>query len=113
MRIKRGRAHIKHRKSILKWTKGYRWGRKSKIKLAKTAMFKAGVNAYRDRRNKKRAAKATWHIRINAAARPLGATYSVLKNKLTKANIKLDQKSLATLAKDYPAIFAKIVEKVK
>ncbi len=113
MRIKRGRAHIKRRKNILKWTKGYRWGRKSKIKLAKTAMLKAGVYAYRDRRNKKRAAKALWHIRINAASRPLGASYSVLMNKLRKAKIKIDQKSLSDLALNYPAVFSKIIEKVK
>lgn len=113
MRIKRGRAHIKRRKNILKLTKGYRWGRKSKIKLAKTAVLKAGVYAYRDRRNKKRAAKALWHIRINAASRPLGLTYSALVDKLKKAKVKIDQKSLVNLALNYPAIFSQVVERVK
>lgn len=113
MRIKRGRAHIKRRKNILKQTKGYRWGRKSKIKLAKTALLKAGVYAYRDRRAKKRAARALWHVRLNAATRELGLNYSTLINKLNKAKIKIDRKSLANLASAYPAVFAKIVEKVK
>ena len=53
-RVKRGVGHTKHRKNILKQTKGYKWGRKNLIKLAKTAINKAGVFAYRDRKNKKR-----------------------------------------------------------
>lgn len=113
MRIKRGKAHLKHRKNILKLAKGYRWGRKKKIKLAKTAILKAGVYAYRDRRNKKRELKKLWQIRVNAAARQLGTTYSRLFDKLHKAGVKLDKKILAELAMNYPIIFDKIVEQAK
>lgn len=109
-RVKRGKSHLKHRKNILKLTKGYRWGRKSKIKLAKTAILKAGVYAYRDRRNKKREIKKLWQIRINAAARELGTTYSRFFDKLHKAGVKLDKKILAELAMNHPAVFAKVVE---
>ncbi len=109
MRVKRGTSHIKRRSNILKQTKGYRWGRKSKIKLARPAILKAGVYAFRDRRNKKRAIKKLWHIHINAAARAVGTKYSALRFKLRQANIKLDQKILAELAAHYPAVFAKLV----
>ncbi|KKR48857.1 MAG: 50S ribosomal protein L20 [Candidatus Magasanikbacteria bacterium GW2011_GWC2_40_17] len=108
-RVKRGKSHLKHRKNILKQTKGYRWGRKSKITLAKTAILKAGVNAYRDRRNKKRAARALWQIKINAACRLCGTTYSKLMGKLKKSQVILDRKVLAEIAKKYPEVFKAIV----
>jgi large subunit ribosomal protein L20 len=94
-------------------TKGMMWGRKSKIRLARPAMLKAGVNAYRDRRNKKRSFRRLWQVRINAAVRPLGMSYSVFMDKLTKAGVNLDRKVLSMLAKDYPTVIAQIVEKVK
>ncbi|MEK9183158.1 MAG: 50S ribosomal protein L20 [Patescibacteria group bacterium] len=108
MRIKRGKDYLKRRKKILKQTKGYRWGRKSKIKLARVAILKAGAYAYRDRRNKKREIKKVWQVRINAAARELGDSYSKLRHKLKLANIKLDKKILAELAMNYPAVFARL-----
>lgn len=89
------------------------WGRKSKIRLARPAMLKAGAYAYRDRRNKKRDFRRLWAVRINAAVRPLGTTYSKFINGLKKANITLDRKILSTLAKDHPAVFEKVVEKTK
>lgn len=110
MRIKRGKSHLKHRKNLLKLTKGYRWGRKSKIKLAKTAVLKAGAYAFRDRRNKRRELKKLWQIRINAASRQAGTKYSALMNKLHKAGVKLDKKILADLAMNHPTVFKKIVE---
>lgn len=76
-------------------------------------MLKAGVNAYRDRRNKKRSFRRLWQIRLNAAVRPLGLSYSRFIDGLKKANIALDRKILSNLAKDYPAIFKQIVEKTK
>src|SRR3989344_1897129 len=75
-RVKRGTHHVKRRRNILKKTKGYRWGRKSKLKLAKTAALKAGVYAYRDRRNLKRERRSLWLIRMNAALRAKGLKYS-------------------------------------
>jgi len=112
-RIKGGILHNKRRHGILKHTKGYRWGRKSKIKVAKVAKMKAGQHAFRDRRNKKRNMRGLWNIRINAGARALGFSYSKLIDKLKKANVAIDRKVLAELAAEHPAIFAKVVEMVK
>jgi len=112
-RIKRGKSHLKHRKNILKLTKGYKWGRKNKIKLAKTAIWKAGSYAYRDRRNKKRSFRALWQIQINAACREHGLSYSKFINALKKKNIELDRKILSTLANQHPIVFQKIVESIK
>jgi large subunit ribosomal protein L20 len=109
-RIKRGTHRIKRRKNILARTKGMMWGRKSKITLAKTAASKAGVNAYRDRRLKKRDNRAIQAIRINAAARLIGTTYSKLISGLKKRNIELDRKVLSQIAGAYPAVFEKIVK---
>ncbi len=111
-RVKRGVQHSKHRRNILKATKGYMWGRKSKIKLAKTAILKAGVNAYRDRRLKKRDNRSVWILRLNAALRAEGLTYSKFIDKLKKAGVTLDRKVLSGLAADHPAIFKKIIASV-
>ena len=112
-RVKRGKTHLKKRKKLLKKTKGYKWGRKNKIKLAKTAVLKAGAYAFRDRRAQKRSARALWQIRINAACRENGTTYSKFINDLKIKKIELDRKALADLAANNPKIFAKIVEEVK
>ncbi len=113
MRIKRGTAHVKRRKNLLKQTKGFRWGRKSKIKLAKTAALKAGVHAYRGRKEKKREFRRLWNIKINAAAREHGLSYSKFIYALRKVKIGLDRKSLANLAENDPKAFAEIVKKIK
>ncbi len=86
------------------------WGRKSKISLAKPASYKAGVQAYVGRKLKKRNNRGLWQIKINAAARELGTTYSLVINKLKKQNISLDRKILSQIAEKYPAVFAKIVK---
>ncbi len=112
-RVKRGTQHVKRRKSLLAKTKGMMWRRKSSIRLARPAMLKAGVNAYRDRRNKKRAFRRLFTVRINAAVRPLGLTYSRFIDALHKAGIELDRKTLSTLGKDHPTIFEKVVNKLK
>ena len=109
-RVKRGTQHTKHRRNILKKTKGFKWGRKKLIKQAKTAVTKAGAHAYRDRRVKKRTARALWQIKINAAARENGTTYSKLIAALTKGKVALDRKILAAIAERHPAVFAKIVK---
>lgn len=109
-RIKGGILHAKRRRGILKHTKGFRWGRKSKIKLAKTAKMKAGQYGFVDRRLKKRQRRANWQININAAARELGVSYSKLIGALKKKGIALDRKALAELAINYPAIFQKVIE---
>lgn len=113
MRIKRGVMVKKRHKNILKLTKGYRHGRKKLIKQAKEAILKAGVNAYRDRRNKKRDFRRLWIVRINAAVRESGLTYSKFIKGLKDKKIELDRKILADLAMNHPEEFKKIVEKVK
>lgn len=108
-RVKRGTHRIKRRKNILARTKGMMWGRKSKITLAKTAAIKAGDQAFKGRKLKKRDNRALMQIRINAAARENGTTYSKLINILKKKNVALDRKVLSQIASDYPAVFAKLV----
>lgn len=112
-RVKRGTQHTKRRRSLLSKVKGYKWGRKSKIRQARPAMLKAGVYAYRDRKAKKRTFRRLWNAKINAAARQNGTTYSKLMNALKKANIELDRKVLAKIAEDHPEVFTKIAEVAK
>ncbi|MDO8617952.1 MAG: 50S ribosomal protein L20 [Candidatus Uhrbacteria bacterium] len=109
-RVKRGTHRIKRRKNILARTKGMMWGRKSKITLAKIAAVKAGANAYRDRKLKKRNNRGLQQMRINAAARLNGTIYSRLMADLKKRGILLDRKVLAELAMNHPKIFEKIVK---
>src|SRR3989338_644381 len=96
-RVKRGMMHAKKRRNLLSKTKGMMWGRKSKVRLARTAELKAGVYAYRDRRTKKRDFRRLWQVRINAAVRPFGLSYSRFIDALKKADIALDRKILALL----------------
>lgn len=109
-RIKGGLLHAKRRRGILKHTKGYRWGRKSKIKLAKTAKMRAGQFAFASRRSKKRQRRGLWNIRVNAAAHKNGLSYSRLMGALKKKNIAIDRKVLSALAAQFPSIFTKIAE---
>lgn len=112
MRVKRGVAHVKHRKYILKGAKGFKWGRKNQIRKAKTAITRAGRHAYKHRRLKKRDFRALWQIRINAAVRPHGLSYSQFIHKLKVAKVELDRKVLSQLAIEQPKLFASIVEQV-
>ena len=102
--------HSKHRRNILEKTKGFKWGRKKLIKIAKTAVTKAGAHAHRDRRVKKRTARGLWQIKINAAARTNGTIYSKLAGSLKKNNIEVDRKILAGIAEHEPALFTAIVK---
>ncbi len=112
-RVKGGLLHAKRRRGILKHTKGFRWGRKSKIKVAKVAKMKAGQHAFASRRTKKRLNRGLWNVRINAAARKLGLSYSKLMDALKKKEIVLDRKVLSEIAAKNPEIFEKIVASVK
>ncbi len=109
-RVKRGTHRIKRRKNILARTKGMMWGRKNRITLAKVAATKSGANAYRDRRLKKRDNRGLQQIRINAAARLMGTSYSRLMGDLKKRGVILDRKVLSQLAAEHPAVFAKIAK---
>ena len=111
-RVKRGTLKNKRRKNILAQTKGYRFGRSKKERVAKEAIFHAGSYAFRDRRRKKREFRNLWTLRINAAARPLGYSYSTLIGALKKKNILLDRKSLSALAKDHPETFERLVKEL-
>jgi large subunit ribosomal protein L20 len=112
-RIKRGTIAHKRRKKIIKQAKGFKWGRKSKYRLAKDALRHAWVHAYKDRKRKKREFRRLWQIKINAAVRQHGLTYSQFINKLKKAKIEIDRKILAQLAEKQPEVFEKIIEKIK
>jgi large subunit ribosomal protein L20 len=112
-RVKRGTQHTKRRKSLLARVKGYKWGRKSKIRLARPAMLKAGQYAFRDRRAKKRTFRNLWNLKINAAVREYGISYSRFISMLKTAKIGLDRKVLAQIAEKYPQMFKKVVESAK
>lgn len=109
MRIKRGIIHKKHVKNILKHTKGYRWRRKTSVKLGKVAVTKALAHAYKDRRLKKRNFRQLWQIRINAGSRQHGLSYSRLIPLLKAKKIELNRKVLSQLAAEHPAVFAEII----
>mgnify|MGYP001590742249 FL=1 len=112
-RVKRGKIAHKRRKHLLKYTKGFRWGRKSKYRAAKEALLHAFNYSYRDRRVKKRNFRSLWQNQISAGVSPLDISYSKFINLLKKNKIGLDRKILANLAQNYPQIFEKIVEKAK
>ena len=112
-RIKGGKLHAKRRRGILKHTRGYKWGRKSKIKVAKVAKMKAGQHAFASRRMKKRINRGLWQVRINAAVRQYEMSYSRLMGLLKAKKVGLDRKVLSQIAREYPAVFKKIVESVK
>ena len=112
-RVKRGVAASKRRKNLIKDAKGYRWKRKSHFAAAKQAVIKAGAYALRDRRAKKRSARALWIIRLNIAVRELGTNYSQFIKKLNDKKIAVDRKILSQLAVENPKIFKQIVEQVK
>ncbi len=105
-------AKAKHKK-VLKSTKGQYGARSRLFKTAKQSNIKSLQYAFRDRRNKKRTFRSLWISRISAGLIPYELSYSRFINKLTKANIKLDRKSLAEIAFSDSETFQKIVEKVK
>ncbi|MBN1494694.1 50S ribosomal protein L20 [Candidatus Peregrinibacteria bacterium] len=112
-RIKRGlTAHRRHRK-IVKLAKGYRGLRSSIFTQAKNAVMKAGTNAYRDRKIRKRTFRRLWITRINAVCRENGITYSRFMNGLLRSDILLDRKVLANLAATNESAFKELIEKVK
>jgi large subunit ribosomal protein L20 len=112
-RVKRSVGARKKRRATLKQAKGY-WGRrKSSYKLAKEATQKAGAYAYRDRRNRKRDFRRLWIIRINAAARREGMSYSELMHGLREAGVEVNRKQLADIAVRDPEAFRRFVERAR
>jgi len=112
-RIKRGvTTHAKH-KRVLDAAKGYRGRRKNTIRVARQAVEKAGQYAYRDRKAKKRSFRALWIVRINAAVREAGLTYSQFIHGTKLAGIELDRKTMADLAMNEGGIFATVIAQAK
>lgn len=108
-RVKRSVVARQRTKRLLKLTKGFRDNRKNTVKMAKQAMMKSGIHAYRDRRLKKRTFRRVWVTRINVAARANGVMYSRLIRALDDKNIMIDRKILADIAVRAPRVFAAIV----
>lgn len=113
VRVKRGTIAHKRRKKILAQTKGFRWGRKSKYRLAKEALMKALSYSYRDRKRKKRDFRRLWQIQINASCRKYGLSYNKFIHRLKEKRIELDRKILVQLANKHPQIFEEIMKFLK
>lgn len=113
VRVKRGVTQTRRHKKILKAAKGYRGQRGSLYRQAKQAVMKAGRYAYEHRKLKKRDFRATWIIRINAAVRAQGMSYSRFIQGLKAKKILLDRKVLAHLATTQPDVFNEVVKAVK
>lgn len=111
MRIKGGVVTRRKHKKILTATKGMRDMRSKSIKRAKEAVLKAGANAYIDRRKKKRDFRSLWNIRISAACKASGTSYSKFIAALKRAGIELDRKVLAEIASESPEVFEKLIDK--
>jgi large subunit ribosomal protein L20 len=109
-RVKRGAHARKKRKATLERAKGYRGQRHSSYRQAKEALLKADRYAYRDRRNRKRDVRRLWIVRINAAARREGLSYSQLMHGLREAGVELDRKVLADIAVRDPETFRRFAE---
>ncbi len=109
-RIKRGVTANKRRKNLLKRAKGFDNRRSTNFVAAREALLHADKYAYRDRRNRKRDFRALWLVRVNAALRDNGTTWSKFAAVLKKENIKLNRKMLAELAVQYPQEFDNLVK---
>jgi large subunit ribosomal protein L20 len=109
-RVKRGTIAHKKREKVLKKTKGYRWGRKSKERAAKEALLHAQSRMFHGRKEKKRNYRALWQVRINAAVRTHGGTYSKFIAALKAKNIVIDRKILSEIAQKHPEIFKAIYD---
>ena len=112
-RVKRGVTARARHKKVISQAKGYRERRKNVFRVATQAVTKAGQYAYRDRRQKKRQFRSLWIIRINAAARVNGLSYSQLINGLNLAEIAIDRKVLADLAVHDKLAFAQLASQAK
>ncbi len=112
-RIKGGTHTTRQRKKILSRTKGYRFNLSKKKRAAREALYHAERHAFDHRRDKKGDFRRLWTTRINAAIRAHGMSYSVFIKALKDRGVAIDRKVLATLAKDKPEAFARVVKEVK
>lgn len=112
-RVKRGVIARRRHKKILSRAKGYYGARRKVFRVAKQAVTRAAQYAYRDRKTRKRVFRSLWIVRINAAARECGLSYSRFMNGLKKANVQLDRKVLADIAVHDKTAFAKLADQAK
>ena len=112
-RVKRGVLKTKTRRNLLKQVKGYRFSRSTKEAAAIEAVAHAGAYAFAHRRDKKGDMRNLWNVKINAAVRPEGLSYSRFIDALKKKNIEVDRKILADLAENNPETFKRVVAQVK
>jgi large subunit ribosomal protein L20 len=112
-RVKRGVLKTKTRRNLLKQVKGYRFGRSTKEANAMEAMMHAGASAFAHRRDKKGNMRRLFNVKINAALRPEGFSYSKFIGVLTKKGIVIDRKIMADLAENNPDTFKRFVASVK
>ena len=112
-RVKRAVTAKARHKKILREARGYYGARRKVYRVAKQAVIKAGQYSYRDRRTRKREFRRLWIVRINAAARDCGLSYSRFMDGLNKAEIEIDRKVLADLAVHDRAAFGALAEKAK
>ena len=113
VRVKRGVIAHKRREKLLKYAKGFKWGRKSKERLAREAILHAWSNAFAGRKMKKRNARALWQTKISASAKAHDTSYSKFISALKVKKIDLDRKVLSQIAQHHPEVFSKIVEQVR
>lgn len=112
VRVKGGTTTHRRHKKVRKLAKGYWQSRSKQFKKTKEAVLHAGEYAFHGRKRKKRDFRRLWIIRLNAAVRNHGITYSTFIQQLKQKNIEVDRKVLAQIALEYPDIFKKIVEHV-
>lgn len=112
-RVKRGVTARARHKKVLKLAKGFRGRRKNVYRVAKEAVMKAGQYAYIGRRQKKRQFRSLWIVRINAAVRELGISYSLFMSSLKRSGIEIDRKVLADMAFHDKTSFTALVERVQ
>lgn len=112
-RVKRGVLKTKTRRNLLKQVKGYRFGRSTKEAMANDALMHAGAHAFAHRRDKKGVNRRLWNVKINAALRPEGFSYSKFIGVLKKKNIELDRKIMADLAENNADSFKRVIAQVK
>lgn len=111
-RVKRSKIAMKHRRNVLSQAKGFRFGRSTKEVEAKVALRKAGAYAFAHRKDKKTDMRRLFTVRLNAALREQGTTYSVFIDKLSKKGMVVNRKMLADLAANNPETFTRIVSQV-
>lgn len=112
-RVKKGKIAHARRERLLKYTKGFKWGRKNKERAAKEALLHAWTHSFAGRKNEKRVMRQLWNVKVNAAARLEGMTYSKLIAAMKKKGVKLDRKVLAAIAEHEPEVFKKVIAFVK